>query len=274
MEFSRQVHHIPNEFIRDSGLWLLRVGQSIAKPNFQRKTNIVDFYNIHFILDGRITLTFDEQSIVLDKGDAFYLYPGISLQYTYCLSDAPLRMLWISFDGAQAPALLAKAGFCESAPFVRHVLTKELYHAIHQLFVPPFVGFKRQVEFHALLYQIFGCLIPPDDQPHLANVAHWIAVSLEYMQTHFMECSVQDVSDYVNIHRSHFSKMFTRQVGTTPIKYLERLKMERAKQLLQRTTHSIYDISQTLGYQDQYTFTRAFARYFGLPPGQWRRIGP
>jgi AraC-like DNA-binding protein len=38
------------------------------------------------------------------------------------------------------------------------------------------------------------------------------------------------------------------------------------------TPYTINEISLTLGYSDPYTFNHAFSRYYGIPPGKWRKV--
>jgi AraC-like DNA-binding protein len=272
-EFFKDVYFIPDAFTKQGGVWPIRIGQNIAKPNYQVGPRIIGYYNFHCVMEGQVELIYNRQQTILGKGDVFCMYPGTAYQYRYSLSDKPLEMLWISFDGAQAPAILAKAGFLESTPFLKQVLTKELNHALQHLFVPPTDGFKRQLELQALLYRIFSYMMPQDvSEPTRIGSAQWIPKSIEYMKTHYMErITVQDISAYFSVHRGYFSKIFAQQVGMTPMHYLEKLRMEKAIELLQMPDYTINEISLTIGYLDPYTFTRAFSKYYGIPPGKWRK---
>lgn len=274
-EFYETFYYVPDAFAKSGGVWLLRLGRNIAKPSYQIELRAINWYNIHFIVEGCAELGYGEKRLTLGKGDAFCIYPGVTYQYGYSPhpDNKTLRMIWISFDGAQSRTLLNKAGFREEAPYVRQVMTKELQHAIEPLFASPGEGYKRQLEQQTSLYRIFGCLTAAEesDLPH-AGPSGWVPRSIEYMKTHYMErITVQDVAAYISIHRAYFSKVFTEQVGMAPMRYLEKLKMEKAAELLDTTAYSIGEISLTIGYPDPYTFTHAFTRYYGMPPGKWRK---
>lgn len=273
MEFNEWVYFVPDAFAKKGGVWLLRVGHNIAKPEYNVLPRAIEWYNIHFIMQGQVELNYDRKQIVLNKGDAFCMFPGILYQYRQIIGEKPLKMLWISFDGIQSRTLLTKAGYKESAPYLKQVMTKELHHALQQLFVPPADGYKRHLELQSSLYRIFGCMTPAEESAIPYNgPAHWVPKSIEYMKTHYMErISVQDVAAYIGVHRAYLSKVFTEKVGMTPIRFLEKLKMEKAMELLRTTTYSINEIALTIGYPDPYTFTHAFSRYYGIPPGKWRK---
>ncbi|RZT31350.1 helix-turn-helix transcriptional regulator [Cupriavidus agavae] len=67
-----------------------------------------------------------------------------------------------------------------------------------------------------------------------------------------------------------FHTLFCEAFGDTPHGYQTRLRLDQAVQWLMVGTMPLAEIAQGVGYPDQTTFTRAFARRFGMPPGTWR----
>ena len=67
-----------------------------------------------------------------------------------------------------------------------------------------------------------------------------------------------------------FHTLFCEAFGDTPHGYQTRLRLDQAVQWLMAGAMPLADIAFGVGYPDQTTFTRAFARRFGLPPGAWR----
>ena len=58
--------------------------------------------------------------------------------------------------------------------------------------------------------------------------------------------------------------------GETPKSFIDRVRFEKARTLLETTGHSIKELAQTSGYSDQASFRRAFLRYSGMTPGAYR----
>lgn len=73
--------------------------------------------------------------------------------------------------------------------------------------------------------------------------------------------------------RSAFAKRFRDAVGESPARYLARVRMEHAKQLLGGPT-TVAEVAIRLGYGSEAAFSRAFRRHAGVPPTQWRNTGP
>jgi hypothetical protein len=67
---------------------------------------------------------------------------------------------------------------------------------------------------------------------------------------------------------------FQKSFGVSPRGLLVRLRMDRAKELLRTSNLSIKEIAQELGYSQQHEFTRAFGRFAGVSPSEWKCLPP
>ena len=69
----------------------------------------------------------------------------------------------------------------------------------------------------------------------------------------------------------HFHRFFSRAVGETPKRHVDRLRLERAAYKLAITDASVLDVALSVGFRNHETFSRAFRRAFGHSPTQYRR---
>lgn len=82
--------------------------------------------------------------------------------------------------------------------------------------------------------------------------------------------SIDDVAGYIGISPRHFKRRFKSATGETPLAYLQRLRIENAKRLLERTIDSINEITWRVGYEDINSFRRLFIKHTGLSPKRYR----
>lgn len=73
------------------------------------------------------------------------------------------------------------------------------------------------------------------------------------------------------LSRSAFFERFTRTVGVAPMEYLLAWRMAVAKDLLRRGESAIAEVAERVGYGSASTFSTAFTRHVGLPPGRYAR---
>jgi len=83
--------------------------------------------------------------------------------------------------------------------------------------------------------------------------------------------TVAELAGEAGMSRSAFFDRFTRAVGLRPMKYLLAWRMAVAKDLLRRTDAGLDEIARRVGYGSASTFSTAFSRHVGQPPGRYAR---
>ncbi|KIL41432.1 hypothetical protein SD70_07260 [Gordoniibacillus kamchatkensis] len=274
-EFAENIYLTPDDFDKDGGVWPIRLGRNIAKPNYHAGPRIIDYYSLHIVRSGAVQLTYGDQCVRLGQGDIFCLFPHVPYSYKIAASDDPLQLAWIAIDGKQVPALLSRSGLHEHTPYLKSVVSKKVESVFHQLFrTVTNRELKHRLNSCSLLYRLLGLLVCESAARSDidAEPGDWIGKSISYMNTHYTEnINVQDVASHVGIHRSYYSKKFTEYVGMTPVRYLQKLRMDKAMRLLEESSLTITEIGLSLGYSDSPSFTRAFGNYYGVPPTHFRK---
>jgi AraC-like DNA-binding protein len=97
--------------------------------------------------------------------------------------------------------------------------------------------------------------------------------SILYMQDNINKIvTIKELSDYVKLSESHFSKIFRNKTGTSPLDYFINLKMQEAIRLLINQSLKIKEVAYQLGYNDPYYFTRIFTRHIGSSPASFIKM--
>lgn len=84
--------------------------------------------------------------------------------------------------------------------------------------------------------------------------------------------SIADLAHECGLSSGYFARAFKRSTNVPPYKYLTKMRVERAKELLKNPRCELADIAQLCGFVDQSHFTRVFSRSEGYSPGRWRRL--
>lgn len=92
-----------------------------------------------------------------------------------------------------------------------------------------------------------------------------------YMGKKFTDAiTVEALASNFGISSRHFVRRFKNATGDSPLQYLQRIRIEAAKQKLEKTGQSIYEITQGIGYEDPNSFRKLFKKNTGLSPGEYR----
>ena len=75
------------------------------------------------------------------------------------------------------------------------------------------------------------------------------------------------------VGKSHLLHSFKRDEGTSPMRYLNSYRIEKAKELLLQSNLSIESIALRLAFRDRFHFSSEFKRRIGIPPGEFRKNG-
>lgn len=97
------------------------------------------------------------------------------------------------------------------------------------------------------------------------KVQHWLQVTLA------KDTTLASLAEKAGLEPRTFLRRFQKATGMTSTEYCQRLRVGRARKLLQLSNTSIDRIAWEVGYSDLSTFRKVFSRIVGLPPGEYRR---
>ena len=83
--------------------------------------------------------------------------------------------------------------------------------------------------------------------------------------------TIAQLAKTAGLSRSAFFDRFTRTVGLPPMEYLLAWRIAVAKDLLRRHDLSVGEVAERVGYGSASTFSTAFSRHVGRPPGRYAR---
>lgn len=84
--------------------------------------------------------------------------------------------------------------------------------------------------------------------------------------------SLDQISQKLYLSPVYISKIFKEETGDSPINYLIKIRLEKAKEILERTSSgSVKSIANEVGYEDVYYFSKLFKKNYGISPMYYRK---
>jgi two-component system response regulator YesN len=112
-----------------------------------------------------------------------------------------------------------------------------------------------------------------DVNSHKSNTERMLEGTINYVIKNYADpmLSLEKVCGEMNVSVSHLSMLLKKKKGITFNKFLIKIRLDKAIELLKTTDMKIADISNVCGYNEVYYFSHSFKKYTGVPPGEYRK---
>lgn len=108
--------------------------------------------------------------------------------------------------------------------------------------------------------------------PAAIHVASAVRRALDYVEDRGNEkISLAELAEAAGVSRFHLVKIFQKELGVSPMKYIEWMRIERAKQMIRSSQLPLVEIAYAIGFSDQSHFTRRFRYHVGCTPAAFAR---
>lgn len=99
-----------------------------------------------------------------------------------------------------------------------------------------------------------------------------IRLLLQYIEQNYdRDLTVKALARMAAMDETYLSNLFKKKTGSTIIKYIHQVRIERAKELFLRSDLTVSEVGEAVGFGDNNYFNRLFRRYVGMTPGDFRR---
>lgn len=110
-------------------------------------------------------------------------------------------------------------------------------------------------------------------QPEVEHSPHTglVRSATSFLITHYKQkLTLQDIADHVGISSYHLGRLFKQETSKTPRSYLEKIRVDKAANLLKSTDRTHLEICYEVGFQSPSNFYKAFRRLINCTPGEYR----
>ena len=101
-------------------------------------------------------------------------------------------------------------------------------------------------------------------EPRIRNIILLMTVDLR------RELQLDELAHSLNLSESRLRHLFKKEMGISPVQYLKKQRMLKAKELLEKTYLSVKEVMLRVGISDQSHFVKDFKKVYGLSPAKYR----
>ena len=267
-----------NPYIRLAMESRISAGHNIAR-------RVIYDYELIYLEEGSFTFVYNDKTYPCKAGDIIFIRPGTP--HSFVLDLGEISQPHIHFDITHRPqSEMIPISFKDIDKM--SVEEREWIHKDHFSAYPPtpFLDIQSKDEFLKLFYQIvsehpsdltrkslliklleiilndcFSDLLQSDTQINVANQVK------DYIDAgNGMGMTLDDFAKIFFYNKFYLERKFKEAFGINLIEYRNKKRMELAKDLLK--FHSVSEVSEMIGFQSIYSFSRAYKSYFRYPPSK------
>ena len=259
-------------------LYLVHCGHQQCPPGYTYDQKIPNENHLHFVLNGKGIITMNGKTYHINKGNIFVIMKGIAINY-YADNEDPWEYMWVTFDGEKAADYLAYAGFTFDNPVITSTIPTATYHPmIEKILDANTLTLANEIRRVGYLYDLLSTMIDAQnsakgERRYDYSNETYVEHALQYISLNYSKhIKVNDIANDIGINRSYFTSIFKKAFHVSPQEYLMNYRFQKAAELIKSTNLSIQDISNLVGYENPYNFSKMFKNFHGTSPKNYRFI--
>ncbi|WP_105614483.1 AraC family transcriptional regulator [Vallitalea okinawensis] len=250
----------------------LHVGDDWKDMNY-----IPDYNKFYLIESGEGWLKIGDEELFPKAYQLVYMPANVKQSYSYINANKYTKY-WCHFT-----AKIGERNIFEviQLPYILKVTQEQfsylvtLFSRIYEWDVSHEVASSLKVK--ALLYELIAFFIDNSviDQLNiqLTPSSSGISKILLYIEDHIAdELTVASLAKQAHLHPNYFIKLFKSYMGASPMHYINKRRVDRAKDLLLSSNSSITQIAEQVGFKDSAYFSKVFKNHTQLTPRQYKQM--
>ncbi|WP_151737490.1 helix-turn-helix domain-containing protein [Paenibacillus tengchongensis] len=251
----------------------------------------VDFSELVIVLHGHATHVVNDEESFIKKGNAFVLNGGTRHAYKaphdFRICNVMYKPKMLEAAGSDLRSLNGYQALFILEPFYRNInayksklnmsiANLEYVSALAAAMIKEYES--KQPGYQTLLASRFMELVVylsrlyDHQEKGVANSLMHLASAISYIEDHYLEpLTLEEIAERSGVSVRHLNRIFQAYYQTTPVAYVQRLRLERASTLLKQTKRPITEISFECGFNDSNYLTRQFKRTYGMTPKAYRK---
>lgn len=257
--------------VKNLGVYLVNCGYEDCCGNFLCPLHMRNYYLFHYVTKGSGFFETDGSRYAVKEGEVFIIRPNTPVTYYSPDINDTWSFCWFGFNGKDAREWLADCGIDESTVVMtvkNPIVLSTVMNCIE--YMDSHCGNLSQTRLVGFLSQALNAVNTKNKVKKLSPVEN-VDKAVRFIEYNYMKkISVSDISEFLNLERSYFYRIFKRYTGSSPERYLIDYRIKRACELLRLDKYSVSEIAEFVGVDDVYYFSKLFKSTVGVPPRKYR----
>lgn len=233
-----------------------------------------DLFTLVYVNQGTGLLESNQLAYRIGPAQGFFAFPDVQYELRN-VSDKTLDVTWLSFSGYLVENYLNRANISRPRPVFTDT-EGEVGKKLGRLYVAAHKLPNRYCRMVSALYDIFSYLLdvnPTKQSDSYVDSADFFAVkAVDYIERNYTRnITVDEIATALGISRKHLYSIFNGILKISPKQYLIYYRIEKACTRLKSSMQSVLEISESVGYTNQFYFAKEFKRLTGMTPSEYRK---
>lgn len=221
------------------------------------------FTRIYMVTDGKGELSYADNKIVMHPGHIYIIPAGLTFSFK-CDDRLSKSYFHISVPTPSRYDLF------ERLPNIIEYEDSKSVQRIHSLLSDGDIS--SSFEIKAYIYDVVSKCVKRLEDTRIERYSDLVTSIISYVEKNLSSSlSTEKIANHFLVSASKIRKTFRRETGTSIGTYIYDRVLFRAEVQVRCTSLSIKEISNNLGFCDQYYFSRCFTKKYGLPPQKYRK---
>jgi AraC family transcriptional regulator, arabinose operon regulatory protein len=226
-----------------------------AKYHYFKRESGADEHILILCSYGEGTVEIGRNSYKITPKMYVIIPKGVSHTY-YANNQNPWSIYWFHFQDE-----LVETPIIETLSAIKY----NAVNAVFQFMMQITPKTKKDILYLNTIYKYISHTLQYQIRTTIKN--NHVELAIQYMSENLSkQITLFDIANYSGVSISQLSLLFKKHVGVSPFLFFLNLKVEEASNLLLSTNLSIGEISSSLGFEDQFYFSRLFKRHMGVSP--------
>jgi len=247
-----------------------------AKHHFRQRTEPINQFVFIYCVEGNGWFHINDQEHNV-SANQYFILPAATPHSYGSTGEDPWTIYWIHFKGKLASCFaLGHDRPVEIRPGIHSRISNRI-ELFEEIFRTLEMGYSKENLLYActVFHHYLGTLhyIQQYRNAGAQQKTDLVTAAIHYMRENMeKKISLEDIALHTGYSLPHFSSVFSKRTGYSPLAYFNQLKIQQACKLLDFTDMKINQICYKIGIEDTYYFSRLFSKTMGMSPREYKKL--